>query len=166
MALLNQVRRQTRPTARKKARTAGRVCLVLLQFAPPQLAISSGGRNVRLAGTRYALPGTGGEIFTLWQAVRQRQTHVLHVGRIDLNFVEKPAHAARLLGAQQMALSRPPAHYFAGGRDFEALGGAAVRLGFHFLILLHDFLFGLSGTANSGGAFLRHLTFRALLRRS
>jgi hypothetical protein len=151
MALSNQVRRQRRPTARKKARTAGRVCLVVLQFAPPKLAISSGGRNIRLAGTRYALPGTG-KILTLWQAVRQSQTHVFHVGRIDLNFVEKPAHAARLLGAQQMALSRPPAHYFAGGRDFEALGGAAVRLGFHFLILLHDFLCGLSGTANSGGA--------------
>jgi hypothetical protein len=32
---------------------------MVLQFAPPKLAISSGGRNIRLAGTRYALPGTG-----------------------------------------------------------------------------------------------------------
>jgi hypothetical protein len=58
-----------------------------------------------------------------------------------LNFIQKPAHAARLLGAQQMALARTPAHHFSGGRDLEALGGSAMRLGFQLFVLLHDFLF-------------------------
>src|ERR1700678_335356 len=75
------------------------------------------------------------------QAVRQRETHVLHVRGTDLNLVQKPAHAARLLGAQQVALAGTPAHHFSSRRNLEALGGPAVRLCFQFLILLHDFLF-------------------------
>jgi hypothetical protein len=76
----------------------------------------------------------------LSQAIRQLQTHVVYVRGIHLNFIQQPAHAARLLGAEQVTLARPPAHNLAGGSDFEALGGAAVRLGFQFLVLLHDIL--------------------------
>src|SRR5271156_4090086 len=76
----------------------------------------------------------------LSQAVGQLQTHIVCVRGIDLNFIQQPAHAARLLGAEQVALARTPAHDLAGGSDLEALGGAAMRLGFQFLVLLHDIL--------------------------
>jgi hypothetical protein len=40
-----------------------------------------------------------------------------------------------------MALARTPPHHFSGGRYLEALGRSPMRLRFHFLVLLHDFLF-------------------------
>jgi hypothetical protein len=99
------------------------------------------GRTNWLAGTHDALHSAENFLSRLLQAVRQRQAHVLHVRRADLNLVQKPAHAARLLSAQQMALARTPPHHFSGGRYLEALGGSPMRLRFHFLVLLHDFLF-------------------------
>jgi hypothetical protein len=84
-------------------------------------------------------PGWLGKNFL--QAVRQRETHVLHVRGTHLNFVQEPAHAARLLRSQQMPLARTPPHHFSGGSNLEALGGSPMRLGLQFLVLLHDFLF-------------------------
>ena len=56
------------------------------------------------------------------------------------DLIQKLAHAARALRAQQVPLAGMPSHHFAGGGDLEALGGAAVRLQLHFLVLLHDIL--------------------------
>src|ERR1700730_313080 len=53
------------------------------------------------------------------------------------------AHAARLLGAQQMALARMPAHNLSSSGDLEALGCATMCLQLLFLVLLHNFLFNL-----------------------
>jgi hypothetical protein len=60
---------------------------------------------------------------------------------IHLNLIEQLALTARLFGAEQVALAGMPAHNFTGGRDFKALGCAAMRLQLHFLILLHNFPF-------------------------
>jgi hypothetical protein len=45
------------------------------------------------------------------------------------------------LGAEQVPLAGMPPHHFPGGRNLKALGGAAVRLQLHFLVLLHNALF-------------------------
>ena len=67
------------------------------------------------------------------EAVRQRQPHVLHVGRIHDGLYSELAHAARLLGAQQVALARTPAHKFPGGVILKRL--AAPRCVFNFIFL-------------------------------
>src|SRR6202789_2726450 len=52
-----QVRRQTRPAPSRKS-TSSRTGLSRgTAFAPPRAVISAGGRSIRPAGTRYALPG-------------------------------------------------------------------------------------------------------------
>src|SRR6202041_2357910 len=117
-----------------------RVCLMRLLRRSTQ-SRKSGGPNDWLAGTRDALHSTKKLFQGFLQAVRQRQTYVLHVRWADLNLIQQPAHTPRLLGAEQMALARTPAHHFSGRRDLKTLGGSAVRLRLHFRVLLHDFLF-------------------------
>ena len=73
-------------------------------------------------------------------SVRQCEAHVVQVRLIHFHLVEQPPHAARLFRAEQMTLARMPAHDFAGLRGLEALGGAAMRLELHFLVLLHNVL--------------------------
>jgi hypothetical protein len=73
-------------------------------------------------------------------AVWQREAHVRHVGFIYDGSFPELAHAARLLCAQQMAHAGMPANKFPRRRLLKALGSAAVRLQFHFLVLLHNFL--------------------------
>jgi hypothetical protein len=99
-------------------------------------------RAERLAGRHpYALHSAKKLFQGFLQAVWQCQTYVLHVRWANLNLIQQPAHTPRLLGAEQVALARTPAHHFSGRRDLEALRSSAVRLRLHFLVLLHDFLF-------------------------
>ena len=74
-------------------------------------------------------------------AVRQREPHIPHVRFADGDGLAQLAHSARLLRAEQVAHAGMPAHEFAGRGLLEALGCAAVRLQFHFLVLLHNSLF-------------------------
>jgi len=97
-------------------------------------------REIRPAGTRYALPGTRKIQNRKLDAVRKREPHVRHVGFIYDGGLTELAHAARLLGAQQVAHAGMPADKFPRRGFLEALGSAAVRLQFHFLVLLHNFL--------------------------
>jgi hypothetical protein len=93
----------------------------------------------RPAGTRNALPGSKKNV--LLDSVRKREPHVVYVRGIHLNLVQQLALPPRLFRAQQVALARMPPQHFSGRRNLEALGRASVRLQFHFLILLHNFLF-------------------------
>jgi hypothetical protein len=125
------------PAARQKycnaARAARRVCLVELLLPCPDE-----NRNIRPAGTRYALPGA--EKSKKLNAVRQREPHVWHVCRIHDRGLAQLAHPPRLFRAQQVTHAGMPADKFACTGLLETLGSPAVRLQFHFLILLHNFL--------------------------
>src|SRR4029077_15440240 len=76
----------------------------------------------------------------LLDAIRQSEAHVVGVRLVHLNLVQKVAHLARALGPGKVALAGTPAQQLAGGRNLNPLGGAAVRLELHFLVLLHDAL--------------------------
>src|SRR5580692_7484695 len=73
-------------------------------------------------------------------AVRKREPHVRHVGLIHHGGLTELAHAARLLCAQQVAHAGMPADKFSRRGFLESLGSPAMRLQFHFLVLLHNFL--------------------------
>jgi hypothetical protein len=83
-------------------------------------------------------------------AVRKREPHVRHVGFIYDGSLPELAHTARLLCAQQMAHAGMPADKFSSRGLLKPLGSAAVRLQFHFLVLLHNFLVPASSYASSG----------------
>jgi hypothetical protein len=86
-----------------------------------------------------ALPGTAKNLQLRYQfatlAVRQHPVNVPGVGVMDqLQFLQA-AHAIGPLGAEQVPLSGMHAQDFSGRRNFEALGGAAMRLEFKLLYL-------------------------------
>jgi len=123
---------ETKQARSPKIRAAGRVCLVDFDYIPKFW-------DYRPAGTRYALPGAEKfkyKIKNLY-AVRQGETDIVHVRRMHFHFAGQLALTARLLGAQQVALAGMPTHNLPGRCHLKALGGAAVRLQLHFLVLLH-----------------------------
>jgi hypothetical protein len=75
------------------------------------------------------------------ETVGKREPDVVHVGRIHFNLARELALPAWRLGAEQVALSRVPPHYFSRRRHLEPLGGSAMRLQLHLLILFHESLF-------------------------
>ncbi len=108
----------------------------------------------RPAAAGYALPGSKKRLMQvpradqspqrkrlpLLDAVRKRAANARSIRRMHFHHFPKLAHAAGSLGSQQMALAGMRAHNFARRSHFEPLGGSAMRLQFHFLVLLHDVL--------------------------
>src|SRR5579862_2881610 len=136
----NLTGRQTEAAARQKYTSASsrRVCLMELQLASPDRGEASPGNPAGRHPLRSAWHEKNSN--RKLDAVRKREPHVRHVGFIYDGGLTELAHAARLLGAQQVAHAGMPADKFPRRGFLEALGSAAVRLQFHFLVLLHNFL--------------------------
>ena len=64
----------------------------------------------------------------------------MHVRRIHFDLAREFPLAARRLGAEQVTLARMPPHDFPRRRHLEPLGGPAMRLQLHLLVLFHKSL--------------------------
>ncbi len=128
----------------------------------PFVQIADVGWAGRPAAAGYALPGRKN-----LDAVRKREANVVFVRRAHLNLAGEFPLAARRLGAEQMAFSRMPPHYFPRRRHLEPLRGPAMRLQLHFLVLFHKSLFCREFTLSAAQAALaprRRLPFSARAR--